>query len=104
MLDMLKSLATAIGANTIVSADNSLILGNNANVGIGISIPAEKLHVVGNIRSSTLAPNGTKMVQADNDGTLIQLTAGTASQVLLGNGTWGNVPGATDQCSKSIRK
>lgn len=40
--------ATAIGALAVVSASNSLVLGNNANVGIGISAPTEKLHVVGN--------------------------------------------------------
>lgn len=32
--------ATAIGANTTVSSSNSLILGNNANVGIGTPSPA----------------------------------------------------------------
>lgn len=40
--------ATAIGANAIVSQSNSLVLGNNANVGIGTTLPSEKLHVVGN--------------------------------------------------------
>ncbi len=39
--------ATAIGANATVSASNSLVLGNNANVGIGTSSPAAKLDVVG---------------------------------------------------------
>ena len=37
--------ATAIGANAIVSADSSLVLGDAANVGIGISAPANKLDV-----------------------------------------------------------
>jgi TM2 domain-containing membrane protein YozV len=38
--------ATAIGANTIVNQNNSLVLGNNANVGIGTSSPgAHKLYV-----------------------------------------------------------
>lgn len=37
--------ATAIGANTIVSKSNTLILGNNANVGIGTSTPTFKLEV-----------------------------------------------------------
>lgn len=40
--------ATAIGANAVVSQSNSLVLGSNANVGIGISSPTEKLNVVGN--------------------------------------------------------
>ncbi len=48
--------ATAIGANSIVGASNCLVLGNGANVGIGISIPTEKLHVIGNgLFSGTLS-------------------------------------------------
>ena len=39
--------ATAIGAGAVVSASNALILGNNANVGIGTSAPAARLEVVG---------------------------------------------------------
>jgi len=42
--------ATAIGANAVVSQDSSLVLGNAANVGIGTSSPAAKLHVVGRTR------------------------------------------------------
>lgn len=41
--------ATAIGANAVVSQSNSVVLGNNANVGIGTSAPSERLDVVGNI-------------------------------------------------------
>lgn len=37
--------ATAIGANTIVAQSNSLVLGNNANVGIGTSLPSHQLTV-----------------------------------------------------------
>lgn len=39
--------ATAIGANAVVAASNSLVLGNGADVAIGINDPAAKLHVVG---------------------------------------------------------
>jgi hypothetical protein len=39
--------ATAIGANALVSQSNALILGNNANVGIGTSTPVGRLNVVG---------------------------------------------------------
>lgn len=44
--------ATAIGDSAVVSASNSLILGKNANVGIGTSSPIEKLDVVGNTKIS----------------------------------------------------
>lgn len=39
--------ATAIGANAVVSASNSLVLGSSVNVGIGTASPATKLEVVG---------------------------------------------------------
>src|SRR6185503_18924568 len=41
------------------------------NVGIGTAAPLDKLHVVGNIRSSTLAGVGNRFVLADPNGTLI---------------------------------
>lgn len=52
------------------------------NVGIGTNAPLEKLHVVGNIRSSTLAGTGTRMVGADANGTLNIIPAGANGQVL----------------------
>lgn len=39
--------ATAIGNNAKVTQSNSVVLGEGANVGIGISAPANKLHIVG---------------------------------------------------------
>ena len=45
--DQLLFNATAIGAGAVVAASNALILGNNANVGIGTSAPATRLEVVG---------------------------------------------------------
>ncbi|MEO8149967.1 MAG: hypothetical protein ABI723_20175, partial [Bacteroidia bacterium] len=48
--------ATAIGANASVSASNSIVLGNNANVGIGISNPAYKLQVIGTTAISSATP------------------------------------------------
>ncbi len=42
--------ATAMGANATVSQDSSLVLGNDANVGIGTSAPDAKLHIVGRTR------------------------------------------------------
>ena len=38
--------ATAIGANAVVGQSNSLILGNNANVGIGTSTPVSSLNII----------------------------------------------------------
>lgn len=52
------------------------------NVGIGTNTPAEKLHVVGNVRVSNLAGVGTRMVGADANGTLVVVAAGTNGQVL----------------------
>jgi len=52
--------ATAIGANALVSQSNSLVLGNNANVGIGTPTPTERLHVVGNgLFTGNVTVNGT---------------------------------------------
>ena len=52
--------ATAIGANALVSQSNSLVLGNNANVGIGTTAPTQTLHVVGNgLFTGNLTVNGT---------------------------------------------
>jgi trimeric autotransporter adhesin len=46
--------ATAIGANALVSQNNSLVLGDDAvSVGIGTSTPNTKLQVLGNIRVGT---------------------------------------------------
>ncbi len=42
--------ATAIGSNALVTQDNSVVLGNAANIGIGTSAPNQKLHVVGDAR------------------------------------------------------
>ncbi|MBI4560214.1 MAG: tail fiber domain-containing protein, partial [Candidatus Hydrogenedentes bacterium] len=61
--------ATAIGANAVVSADNSLVLGaitgisgTSVNVGIGTDIPSERLHVIGNILASgTITPSARRL-------------------------------------------
>lgn len=67
--------ATAIGANTVVSQSNSLILGNNANVGIGTSTPGSKLTVAGLIESTTGGvkfPDGTTQTTAATLGNFIR--------------------------------
>ena len=68
--------ATAIGANAIVSASNTLVLGSEANVGIGISNPTNKLEVVGTTKTTNL-----------------QMTSGAAEGKVLtsdisGNASW----------------
>ncbi len=47
--------ATAIGANATVSQSNSLILGNNANVGIGTTAPSASLQVENSAVSGSTA-------------------------------------------------
>jgi len=73
--------STAIGANSYVSASNSLILGNNANVGIGTSAPTEKLEVVGKTKTNQL-----QVVTGATNGYILTSDA-------TGNGTWQN-PGS----------
>lgn len=56
------------------------------NVGIGISAPLEKLHVVGNVRSTTLSGVGLRSVLADPNGTLIIGTnTGAPDWTVIGN-------------------
>ncbi len=43
--------ATAIGANASVDSSNSLILGNNVNVGIGTSSPTNTLHIESSVEN-----------------------------------------------------
>lgn len=69
--------ATAIGADAQVTQSNSVVLGNNANVGIGTSAPAFKLDVKGDV-----AVTG-RYVDSSGD-------AGTSGQVLSSTGTGTN--------------
>ena len=59
------------------------------NVGIGTAVPLDKLHVVGNIRSTTLAGVGNRLVMADPNGTLIVAgavaPAGSPAWLVTGN-------------------
>ena len=69
----------------------ALLFSNNStaqNVGIGTAVPLDKLHVVGNVRSTTLAGVGNRIVLADPNGTLIVGAApGTTNPAwtILGN-------------------
>ena len=51
--------ATAIGYNAKVSASNCLVLGSDANVGIGVSAPVARLHVAGSAKIFTGATTYT---------------------------------------------
>ncbi len=60
--------ATAIGANAIVSQSNSLVLGKDANVGIGISAPTAKLHVKGDVKIVDGTQAAGKVLTSDANG------------------------------------
>ena len=64
--------ATAIGANTVVGQSNALILGNNADIGIGTSTPTAKLDVVGTVKIADGTEGIDKILTSD----------------ALGNATW----------------
>lgn len=58
-------------SNGAVAQTERMVINHIGNVGIGIISPLEKLHVVGNIRSSNLTGSGVRNVYADANGTLI---------------------------------
>ncbi|QJW90982.1 bZIP transcription factor [Spirosoma taeanense] len=74
--------ASAFGANARVTASNSLVLGDNANVGIGTTAPANKLQIVGGLANtaglrlpltsaSTPSSNATKFLTVNANGDVI---------------------------------
>lgn len=65
-------------AGTNVTTQDVLTMDNLGKVGIGISNPQEKLHVVGRIRASNLTGSGNRSVSADANGNLIISTGGIA--------------------------
>jgi hypothetical protein len=69
--------ATAIGANSYVTASNSLVLGSingtngaisDSKVGIGITAPTERLHIVGNLRLVNGSQSAGRFLQTDANG------------------------------------
>ena len=84
--------ATAIGGGAVVSQSNSVVLGNNANVGIGTSAPTAKLEVVGDAKVSgagngVIFPDGTKQTTAATGaGTVVTSVNGLNNAVTLAAG------------------
>jgi hypothetical protein len=76
--------ASAIGSNALVTQSNSIVLGNNVNVGIGTTAPQTKLHVQGgNILIGSAgqgiilkSPNGTtcRLLTIDDNGAMVLMT------------------------------
>lgn len=71
-----------------------LVSGNWAqNVGIGINTPTEKLHVVGNVRITSLGGAGNALVLTDNNGVFSRTAlSGNATDMLDGTGTFVPAP------------
>lgn len=62
---------------------------SSGKVGIGNTVPAEKLEVTGNARITGLAGSGIVLAEADSSGTLQKKPySGNATDVLTGNGNW----------------
>jgi trimeric autotransporter adhesin len=84
----------ALGANSEVTQSNSIILGKNANVGIGTSAPSTALHVVSsttntsglrlqNLTSSSpaSATGATKFLSVDGSGNVILASLNASARV-----------------------
>ncbi|WP_162386300.1 endonuclease/exonuclease/phosphatase family protein [Spirosoma endbachense] len=88
--------ATAIGYEAEVSANNSVVLGKGANVGIGTSAPTAKLEIVsGSAGTSGLKLTNLPIGTATTLRTTKFLTVDVAGNVVLGNITSGAREGET---------
>jgi hypothetical protein len=85
----------ATGGNSIGSGD---FIGTTNNSPIDFrtnNLSRATLSAMGVFKINNLAGAGNRLVMTDALGNLISLPAGTANQVLLGNGTWGSIPTPT---------
>jgi hypothetical protein len=76
--------------------NNVMVVEETGRVGIGTDAPTQNLHVVGNIRATDLASgaNGAIVRTNANGDMAITNFTGSASDILLGNGTFGSIPAA----------
>ena len=89
---------TVIGANAFASKSNSVILGENANVGIGTSAPTHKLTVVGKtMLYDTLFLN----YSIPNPGDILSAVDGNGKAVWVDPGLYLNAPEQDPQISST---
>jgi hypothetical protein len=79
--------ATAIGANALVTQSNSLVLGNNVNVGIGIASPANLLHIHNASLPTLQFTNSVTGTASSDGGTIFQ----SGFNFYFDNGESGNI-------------
>lgn len=75
--------ATAIGANALVSQSDSLVLGSNANVGIGTTAPTERLDVNGNVKATSFSGDGSGLTNVTARTTTVHTLLGSLRWDLL---------------------
>jgi hypothetical protein len=77
----------SITAGNFIGTTNNLPLIFKVN-----NIQKIALSPAGQLQLAGLVGNGNRFLQADGSGNLVSFPAGQATQVLFGNGTWGNLP------------
>lgn len=103
--------ATAIGSETKVTASNALILGNNANVGIGTTAPANKLEITATVdnqsglrftklkSNSSTSPANNVALSVDANGDVILVPSALAASAWK---TASNVVSQTDTSQRIV--